>query len=121
MNIEDKNKPLCVCHDSNMLWRNDKRHSKGGYWTCVIKHRENRRKRCKKYFQTEKGKKSIKRYTSSEKGKIVRNNYNKTEKGKARKIKYNNSIKSYITKRKYTLNRMHEKIINQLEELESGK
>lgn len=35
----------CECHNEIMRWRADKRYKNGGYYCCLVKQRENDRRR----------------------------------------------------------------------------
>ncbi len=44
MKESEDSPPLCECHSELMLWGRDSRKSRGGYWLCRIKARENSRR-----------------------------------------------------------------------------
>lgn len=37
-------KPLCKCHGEPMFWHKDSRVKRGGFWECVVKGRESKRR-----------------------------------------------------------------------------
>jgi hypothetical protein len=90
-----KNRPLCECHNVPKTWYKDSRKkNSGGFWGCTIKKRENDL-----------------RYRRTDNGKLKKKEFEQ---------KWEMTPKAYVTRRKWWLNKMREKILIQLEEVQNG-
>ena len=83
--------PVCRCHGEPMLWAKDNRprYKQGGYWRCVVKHRERQRV-----------------YDQGDAGRARMRRYNDSPKGRARDLVYRNSPLGVLNRQLLELSRI---------------